>query len=170
MGKLTKEETSNKKVISLERVKELLLKSNEKENSSISDDLNLPTSTIMKILKRLLDNKYDENKNKNIIIINASIFEIFENVPIINFLKIIINDACENLNNNSDSQNELEVIRKDYFNFITNKLEKSIDYKINEKCEENIKMPILHISRFCCFLRESLKNEDFMKSRYMSSN
>ena len=53
MGKLTKEETSNKKVISLERVKELLLKSNEKENSSISDDLNLPTSTIMKILKRL---------------------------------------------------------------------------------------------------------------------
>ena len=163
MGKLTKEETSNKKVISLERVKELLLKSNEKENSSISDDLNLPTSTIMKILKRLLDNKYDENKNKNIIIINASIFEIFENVPIINFLKIIINDACENLNNNSDSQNELEVIRKDYFNFITNKLEKSIDYKINEKCEENIKMPILHISRFCCFLRESLKNEDFKK-------
>ena len=55
------------------------------------------------------------------------------------------------------------MIRKDYFNFITNKLEKSIDYKINEKCEENIKMPILHISRFCCFLRESLKNEDFKK-------
>ena len=83
MGKLTKEEASNKKVISLERAKELLLKSNEKENSSISNDLNLPISTIMKILNRL--------------------FDIFENLPIINFLKI--NDAYENLNNNSDSQN-----------------------------------------------------------------
>ena len=160
MDILTKEKAKNKNVISLERVKELLLKSNEKENSSISDDLNLPISTIMKLLNRLLDNKYDENKKK---IINTSIFDIFENVPIINFLKIIMNDAHENLNNNSDSQNKLKIIWENYINFITNKLKKSIDYKINEKCEENKKMPFLHISRFCSFLRESLKNEDFNK-------